>query len=189
MERIYIYGSIGWDIDAQYMRLALEEAEGDIELRINSGGGDVFEGQAIYSLLEDYRKRNSARIIVHVDALAASIASIIAMAGDEIIMSDGALLMIHQPWTPESAGNAAELRETAEVLDKVAETLVTICGNRTALDCSTLVSLIDGEAWLTAGAALRFGFADTLASESDVTAASIKRFNNVNARTWKAEIY
>jgi len=188
MERIYIYGSIGWDIDAQYMRLALEESEGDIELRINSGGGDVFEGQAIYSLLEDYRKRNSARIIVHVDALAASIASIIAMAGDEIIMSDGAMLMIHQPWTPESAGNAAELRETAEVLDKVAETLVTIYENRTGLDRSTIVSLMDEETWLTASEAISFGFADTLASESDVTAASIKMFNYTNAPNWIAAI-
>lgn len=181
MDRIFIYGSIGWDIDAQYMRTALEDATEDIELRINSGGGDVFEGQAIYSLLDDYRKRNSARITVHVDALAASIASVIAMVGDEIIISDGGMMMIHQPWTPESAGNAAELRETAKVLDKVAETIATIYENRTGLDRSTIISLMDEETWLTASEAISLGFATQLASESEVAAASIQMFNYINA--------
>lgn len=61
MSRIYVYGTIGYDVDAEYMRLALEDAQGDIELRINSGGGDVFDGQAIFSLLEDYKNAPGAR--------------------------------------------------------------------------------------------------------------------------------
>ena len=188
MERLYIYGSIGWDVDAHYMRLALEEITGDIELRINSGGGDVFEGQAIYSLLEDYKRRNNARVVVHIDALAASIASIIAMAGDEIVISDGGMMMIHQPWTPESAGNASELRETADVLDKGSATLVSIYVNRTGLEPDTIVSLMDEETWLTASEAITLGFADTLASASEVTAASIQLFNYVNAPAWLADV-
>tara|TARA_R100000808_G_scaffold8467_1_gene23989 strand:- start:2423 stop:3094 length:672 start_codon:yes stop_codon:yes gene_type:complete len=188
MERLYLYGSIGWDIDAEFVRLALEESDGDIEVRINSGGGDVFEGQTIYSLLDDHKTRHNARVIVHVDALAASIASIIAMAGDEIIMSDGALMMIHNPWTPGAGGSADELRKTADVLDKIGETLVTVYENRTGLDRETIMSLMDDETWLTASEAINLGFADVMASDSNVTAASIAAFNYANAPKWLVDI-
>ena len=92
--KLYVYGQIGYEVSADYMRLALDEAtDGDLELRINSGGGDVFEGQAIYSLLESWKTTTGGRVIVYVDGIAASVASVIAMAGSEIHMSSNALMM------------------------------------------------------------------------------------------------
>ena len=85
MSKLYIYGTVGYDIDADYVRVALDEAEGELELRINSGGGDVFEGNSIYALLNSWKNREGNRLTIYVDGLAASIASVIAMAGTECI--------------------------------------------------------------------------------------------------------
>ena len=128
--KIYLYGTVGYDIDANYVRLALDEADGDLELRINSGGGDVFEGQAIYSLLESWKATTGNRVIVYIDGIAASVASVIAMAGSEIHMSSNALMMIHNPWTPSAVGGSDDLRDLANVLDKIRETIVTVYETR-----------------------------------------------------------
>ncbi len=184
MSRIYVYGTIGYDVDAEYMRLALEDAQGDIELRINSGGGDVFDGQAIFSLLEDYKKRTGSKITVVVDALAASIASVIAMAGDEVLMSSNALMMIHNPWTPQATGESKDLRDTADVLDKVRETILTVYEGRTGIDKDMLGDMMDEETWLSAAEAIGLGFADAVIEPSEAPVASIKAFNYVNAPQW-----
>src|SRR5690606_20024488 len=86
---------------------------------INSPGGSVFQGQAIYNIL----KRQKARVNVYIDGLAASIASVIAMAGDTIFMPKNAMMMVHNPWT-FSIGNAQDLRKEADTLDKIRETLI-----------------------------------------------------------------
>jgi ATP-dependent Clp protease protease subunit len=93
----------------------------ELNLYINSDGGDVFAGQAIYSML----KRHKAKVIVHVDGLAASIASVIAMAGDVVHMPINAMLMIHNPMT-HAAGNSAEFRKIADTLDKLAESSIAV---------------------------------------------------------------
>ena len=186
MSRIYVYGTIGYDVDAEYMRLALEDAQGDIELRINSGGGDVFDGQAIFSLLEDYKKLTGSKITVVVDALAASIASVIAMAGDEVLMASNSLMMIHNPWTPQATGESKDLRDTADVLDKVRETILTVYEGRTGIDRDMLGDMMDEETWLSAAEAISFGFADSVIEPSEAPVACIKAFNYVNAPEWIA---
>ena len=181
MSKLYIYGTVGYDIDADYVRVALDEAEGELELRINSGGGDVFEGNSIYALLNSWKNREGNRLTIYVDGLAASIASVIAMAGTEVIMSANSLMMIHNPWTPAAAGDAADLRETANVLDKVRDTILSVYADRTGLDRETIGNLMDEETWLSAEEAINFGFADRVVAASDEPMASIKAFSYINA--------
>ena len=183
--KIYLYGTVGYDIDANYMRLALDEAtDGDLELRINSGGGDVFEGQAIYSLLESWKTTTGNRVIVYIDGIAASVASVIAMAGSEIHMSSNALMMIHNPWTPAAVGGSDDLRDLANVVDKIRETIVTVYETRSGIDRDAIGLMMDEETWFTAAEAVNFGFADQVVNASEETLASIKAFNYVNAPDW-----
>src|SRR5690606_28973282 len=105
---------------------------GDIKellVYINSPGGDVFAGQAIYSML----KRHPAKVTVYVDGLAASAASIVAMAGDRVIMPRNAMMMIHRPWTIV-AGNAETLRRVADDLEKVGESLLAVYETKTGME-------------------------------------------------------
>jgi len=167
--KMYLYGTVGYDIDADYVRLALDDStEGDLELRINSGGGDVFDG----------------RVIVYIDGIAASVASVIAMAGSEIHMSSNALMMIHNPWTPSAVGGADDLRDLANVLDKIRETIVTVYETRSGIDRDAIGLMMDEETWFTAAEAVNFGFADQIVNASEETVASIKAFNYVNAPDW-----
>ena len=183
--KIYLYGTVGYDIDASYVRMALDEAsDGDLELRINSGGGDVFEGQAIYSLLESWKTTTGNRVIVYIDGIAASVASVIAMAGSDIQMSSNSLMMIHNPWTPAAVGGADDLRDLANVLDKIRETIVTVYETRSGIDRDAIGLMMDEETWFTAAEAVNFGFADQIVNASEETVASIKAFNYVNAPDW-----
>jgi ATP-dependent Clp protease protease subunit len=144
-------------------------ALGDIdELRVyvNSGGGDVFAGQAIHSMI----KRHKARVIVYVDGLAASIASVIAMAGDVVRMPRNAMMMIHQPWS-WGYGNAAEMRRLADDLDKIAESLVAAYAEKTGLEREKIIEIMDAETWLTAEEAVELGFADEIETAKDVAAS------------------
>jgi ATP-dependent protease ClpP protease subunit len=144
-----------------------------IDLRINSDGGDVFDGRGMYSLLAEHQ----AKIVVHVDGLAASIASLIAMAGDEIRMADGAFMMIHNPWGG-AIGDAKEMRRMADLLDSVRDTLVTTYMARTNNKREKIVAWMDDETWMPADEAKKNGFADVVAEP--VKAA---------ARVTKPEIY
>lgn len=127
-----------------------------INVRINSGGGDVFAGQAIYTML----KRHSAKIRVHVEGLAASIASIIAMAGDEIIMATGSMMMLHNPaMTIWQDCESDDFRAYADVLDKVKESLMAVYAKRTGKTIDDLASIMDKETWYTAEDAVNEGFA------------------------------
>lgn len=188
MSKLYLYGTVGYDIDADYVRMVLDETEGELEMRINSGGGDVFEGNSIYALLNSWKRKPENQLTIYVDGLAASIASVIAMSGDEILMSSNSLLMIHNAWTPAAAGDSADLRETANVLDKVNDTIRTVYEERTGLDRETITTLMDEETWFSAPEAVNFGFADRIVDASEEPVASIKAFNYVNAPDWiKAE--
>ena len=183
--KLYIYGQIGYEVSADYTRLALDDStDGDLELRINSGGGDVFEGQAIYSLLESWKATTGNRVIVYIDGIAASVASVIAMAGSEIHMSSNALMMIHNPWTPSAVGGSDDLRDLANVLDKIRETIVTVYETRSGIDRDAIGLMMDEETWFTAAEAVNFGFADQIVNASEETVASIKAFNYVNAPDW-----
>jgi len=133
----------------------LPESVKTIDVRINSPGGDVFDGITIYNRL----KQHKAKVTVYVDGLAASIASIIAMAGDEIIMSEGSLMMVHKPMTM-AYGNSVELEEVIQRLDDVEEQLTNIYKRRTMKDRSEIKKMLAEETWMSADEAVEMGFAD-----------------------------
>lgn len=146
------------------------DALGDIstlKVFINSPGGDVFAGSAIYSML----KRHQAKVEVYIDGLAASAASIVAMAGNTIVMPINAMIMVHNPWT-FAAGNANDLREMADTLDKISESMIAVYQERTGLGREKIIELLDAETWMTAEEAIEQGFADEI-EEAKQVAASI----------------
>lgn len=185
---IYIYGEITryqWDetdVTANSFKEDLDNL-GDvstINVYINSPGGSVFEGVAIHNML----KRHKAKINVYIDALAASIASVIAMAGDTIFMPKNAMMMIHNPWTV-AIGNAKELRKVADDLDRISvsaiESYLQKAGDK--LDEKTLKQLLDEETWLTADEAKNYGLCDVVQEPNNMAASIsdefLQRYKNV----------
>jgi ATP-dependent Clp endopeptidase proteolytic subunit ClpP len=157
-----IHDTIGGDffsegVTSKQVLEKVSKAEGvrKIQVRINSGGGDVFQGLAIYNTLAAH----SARKIVTIDGLAASMASVIAMAGDEIHMPANAMMMVHNP-RARSGGEAAELRRSADVLEKMRDNLANIYAARTGQSLATVVAQMEAETWMTAEEAKNLGYAD-----------------------------
>ena len=168
---LYLYGDIEqryWKdeavIDAQSVQEALNSNPNakDINVYINSCGGDVFEGVAIYNQL----KRANANIHVFVDGSACSIASIIAMAGDTVTMYPTSMMLVHNCWT-YTRGNAKELRKAADDLDKAMEAnrqaYLDKAGDKLSQD--KLLELLDSETWLTAQDCLDLGLCDEIKTE------------------------
>lgn len=141
----------------------------NIDLRLNSPGGDVFDGITIYNRL----KQHSATVTVYVDGIAASIASIIALAGDEVVMSEGAMMMIHKPMSGVY-GNADEMEAMIQRLDDVEEQLVGIYKRKTNLDRTEIKTMMAEETWLGAETALELGFVDKTMESLDIAASSSK---------------
>jgi ATP-dependent Clp protease, protease subunit len=175
---LYIYGNIHtfkWgeddpDTTAQSFKEDLESL-GDIStlhLYINSPGGAVFQGNAIYNII----KRHRAKVYVHVDGLAASIASVIAMAGDVIHMPANALMMIHNPWT-FAIGNSAELRKQAEDMDKIRDSMIETYLDKSGdkLSREKLVEMLDAETWLSAQECLDYGLCDVVEASREIAAS------------------
>lgn len=148
-----------------------------INVRLNSPGGDVFEGNTIYNILKSHK----AKVTVYVDGLAASIASVIAMAGDTVIMPANAMMMIHEPWSG-AVGNADDMRKTADVLDKVSKTLIAAYQAKTGMDEAEIKSIMAEETWFTAEEAVEAGFADEVIDEVKIAACidpgRLKAFKN-----------
>lgn len=165
---IYVYGDITdfkWfdeDVTPKEMKTELDKLKGvdEIHLYVNSPGGGVFAGMAIHSML----KRFEAKIIAHVDGLAASIASVIIMAADEIHMPKNALIMIHNP-AAGAFGEADEMRKIADALDKVKTSIVETYMNRVDTTEEEVRQLMDEETWFTGEEAVALGFADVLEEE------------------------
>lgn len=165
---MYMYGSIGsgWfaDISSKEVRYQLKNISAKtIHVHVNSPGGDVFESIAIGNLL----KNHAAKIIVHIDGLAASGASVIAMAADEIIMPKNTMMMIHRAWT-WAAGNAKELRKIADDLGKIDTAVTESYTSRFVGEKSELERLLDEETWLTADESRLFGLCDTIVDEIEI---------------------
>lgn len=137
----------------------------NISLRINSPGGDVFDGLAIYNIL----KQSSSRITVYIDGLAASIASIVAMAGDEINMADNAIMMIHKAWGM-AIGNSDEMQAMSDTLNKLDGTLVGTYAKQTGMDQTRIAELMSAETWMTAQEALNYGFITRITDEMKLAA-------------------
>lgn len=160
-----IYDDIGgFGINAQQMIGDLEGIEGqDLTLRMNTRGGDVFEGIAIYSAL----KRRSGKVTCMVDSLAASIGSVIAMAADEVVMAKPAKMMIHDAHGG-IAGNAADVRKFVDLLDNTSETIASIYAERTGGSQRDWRDRMREETWFTADEAVDAGLADRVAEESRI---------------------
>lgn len=176
---IDIYGDIGasWWGDsvtaAQFVKDLREVTAANITVRINSYGGSVVDGIAIYNAI----KRHSAKVTVSIDGLAASIASLIAMAGDEVEIADNAMIMVHAPWGG-AYGNATELRAYADLLDTWAQAMSGSYAAKTGKTKDEILALLtDGEDhWYSAQDALDFGLVDRIVDAVPVTA----RFDGLN---------
>lgn len=161
------------------------DALGDIKtlnIYINSPGGDVFEGTAIYNMLA--RKAKNCKLNVYIDGLAASIASVIAMAGTKVIMPSNAMMMVHNAWC-YTWGNSKELMDTATALSKIDTSIKQSYLNKAGdkLDEDTITNLMDKETWLTAQECLDYGLCDEIISQKQVAAkfdsTILKNYKNV----------
>lgn len=142
-----------------------------LNVYINSPGGDVFAGQTIYSML----KRHKAQVNVYIDGLAASIASLIAMAGDKVIMPANAMMMIHNPWT-FAMGNANDFRKLADDLDKIRESMIVAYQGKSGLEKDEIISIMDAETWLTAEECKEKGLADEIEEAKKVAACVDEKY-------------
>lgn len=144
-----------------------------LDVRVNSLGGDVFEGFAIYNLLKDH----ASDITVHVDGVAASAASVIVMAGDKIVMAQNSFLMIHDAYSI-LMGNAAELRRQADLLDSINAKIADVYAARGNKDSAAFAQLMDDESWLTAEEAVALGLADEIDANKTATFNSLSFRNH-----------
>lgn len=166
---LYIFGDItAWpwdekDRDAYGIVKELREVEANtINVHINSYGGDVSEGLAIYNTLKNHK----AQIVTICDGFACSAASVIFMAGDIRIVNEASLLMIHNPWT-RACGNAEEFRKQAEDLDKIAQASINAYMSKVNISEEKLKQLLNDETWLTAQECLDMRFATIVKTEED----------------------
>jgi ATP-dependent protease ClpP protease subunit len=147
----------------------------NLKVRINSPGGDVFAAAAIHNSLRNH----SANVTAYVDGLAASAASVVAMAGDKIVMPKTAMMMIHNP-SSFAWGDARDLRATADVLDKVRDSIIGAYERKTGMDRAKLINLMNSETWMTAQDALDMGFADEVDEQLHVNVSMRGRLMIVN---------
>lgn len=180
---LMLYGDIssqswwGDEVTPKQFKADLDEL-GDVKnlhIYINSGGGDVFAGQAIYSML----KRHKANKTVHIDGLAASIASAIAMAGDKIIMPKNAMMMVHKCWTL-AVGNADDMRKMADDMDKIDESIIATYKEKTGKSKKRIKEIMEAETWMNAEDALKEGFIDEIEQEKHIAASTKGGFLVVN---------
>lgn len=172
---ILVYGTIGQDwwgegISLKSFQKTLSELDKgitEITVRINSPGGDVFDGVGIYNLLKEHK----AKIITRVDGYAASIASIIMLAGEERIMGSGTMYMIHKPWT-WAQGNSDDLDHKVNLLLKIEDQMVSIYKKHTTLSREQISEKLRAETWMTDTEALDYGFATSIDETALAIAAS-----------------
>lgn len=139
--------------------------DGDVVVNINSPGGDMFEGLAIYNLLREHQGHVTVKIL----GVAASAASIIAMAGDEVQIARAGFLMIHNAWT-YAAGNRHDFRAYADYLEPFDAAMADVYVARSGQDAKSIEQMMDGETWIGGSKAIDQGFADTLLASDEVAA-------------------
>ena len=170
MATIYLYDEIGPGyygmLDGKWMADELAKADGeDVELRINSPGGSVFDGQAMYTALASYKGNVTAKI----DSLAASAASFVMLAANRIEIAENAMVMIHRAWGL-AWGHTKEMRDTADLLEKIDGVMVKQYVARTTQDEQQSTEWMDAETWMDAQEAVDRGFADAIGSPLAVKA-------------------
>lgn len=165
-DTVYLYDVIVDDdywggLSAKALIAQIQAIHGEtLHLRINSPGGDVFAARCVEQALRECKPK----VVVHIDGLAASAASFLAMAGDETIISPGGMMMIHRAWTA-AYGNADDLMEMAAIMEKVDGTIAGTYASKTGKSSNELMAMMAAETWMTAQEALDMGFVDTIAGE------------------------
>lgn len=167
-------------IDADWGISALEVAKAfasvspkaTLNIRLNSPGGDVFEARAIATAI----KAHEGKVIAHIDGLAASAATTIAAAADEVVIATGSFYMIHNSWTL-AMGDKNDLTQTAALLDKVDGAINADYVKRTGMEPGEITAMMDAETWMTAEEAVTMKFADRLAPEDKKKNSTDKRWN------------
>lgn len=160
---LHLYGAIAeesWfddEVTPSAFRDELVQGKGDIEVWINSPGGDCIAAAQIYNMLMEY----PGDVTVKIDGIAASAASVIAMVGTEIQMSPTSLMMVHNPFTV-AIGDSEEMKKTVYMLDEVKESIINAYEIKTSLSRNKLSELMDAETWLNAHKAIELGFADAI---------------------------
>lgn len=150
------------DITPKQFKAELLVADGDVSVWLNSPGGDCFAASQIYTMLKEYQ----GKVTVKIDGIAASAASVIAMAGDEILMSPVAMMMVHNPST-FVFGETADLQSGIEMLSEVKESIINAYEQKTCLSRSKISKMMDAETWFSAQKAAELGFADKVMYEPD----------------------
>lgn len=153
------------EITPKAFREELNSGDGDIVVRINSEGGDVFAANEIYNMLKEYR----GNVRVKIDAMAASAASVIAMAGDSVEISPVGMIIIHNPWTG-TIGDAEEFKAVANQLDSIKENIINAYELKTHLSRTKLAKMMDEETFIHARKAVGLGFADKIIGEENLPA-------------------
>lgn len=169
---LYIYDVIDayWGVTAQAVAEAITAAQGaeTLHVYINSPGGDVFEGRAIMAAL----RRFDGKTFAHIDSLCASAATSIALACDTVEMSEGAMFMIHNA-SGFAWGDKTELRETADLLEKIELAIINDYTTKTGKTADEIVAMMDAETWMTAQEALDGGFIDSIATGKQGNATNV----------------
>lgn len=150
------------EITPKQFKAELLDADGDVSVWLNSPGGDCFAASQIYTMLKEYH----GKVTVKIDGIAASAASVIAMAGDEILMSPVAIMMVHNPST-FVFGETADLQTGIEMLSEVKESIINAYELKTGLSRSKISKMMDAETWFSAQKAVELGFADKVMYEQD----------------------
>jgi ATP-dependent Clp protease protease subunit len=161
---IYLYDVIDadWGVGARQFVDAITGITGSIALHINSPGGDVFEARTMVSALQAARARG-VKVTTYIDGLAASAASYVALASDEVVMAEGALLMVHCAWAL-TVGNSADMLSMADLLDKIDQTIAADYSKKTGKPVEEMLALMEAETWIDAAEAVEMGFADRIAA-------------------------
>lgn len=179
---LYIYDVIDpwWGVSAATIAPVIADLDPTttLHVRVNSPGGDVFEGRAIRTHIQQFK----GKTIAHIDGLAASAATTVADACDEVEISEGGMYMIHNGWT-FAMGNRHDMRKTGDLLEKVDAAIVADYAKRTGLDVAQLAQWMDEETWFSAEEAVEHGFANRLAVLPDKTE------NAAAGRTWNLAAY
>jgi ATP-dependent protease ClpP protease subunit/uncharacterized coiled-coil protein SlyX len=185
---IFIYGGIGTnsgEVSIANVKSQLDPSASEYVLHIISPGGEVFEGYGIYNIL----KNTGKKITTHVEGLCASIATLIAFAGDKVVMNKTGEFMIHNPSISDVGGDAYEMRNMADQLDKIKSVLIDVSGARAArngkqVSKDELWKLYDNETWLTADEAKNLGFVDEVEDAiKAVATVDIKKLNKQMEKT------
>lgn len=185
---VYVYGVIGgWfgDVTAQAFATLLSTIKaGTVHLHINSPGGDVFEARAMMSAIANH----SAKFIAHIDGLAASAATMLVMACDESEISQGGFFMVHNAWTV-AIGNKTDLRTTADLLEKVDDTIVEDYRRKTKKTDAQIREWMDAETWFSAEEARANGFVDRVVAVVPADDADEGESTPENRKAWDLTAY